>query len=155
MKRRADPEFQHQCSLFKWARMPAVVRQYPALRLLEAPMNRAAGARKRPPATERAKAARASKIRKSAQGKECLVRLPGICNHDPETTVAAHIRIAGTCGMGLKPSDLLTVRACHACHDEIDGRTQLLPADEVRLYVHEAHCRTLVEYEKEGLITQA
>lgn len=121
----------------------------------KAPMNRAAGARKRPPATERAKAARASKIRKSAQGKECLVRLPGICNHDPETTVAAHIRIAGTCGMSIKPSDLLTVRACHACHDEIDRRTQNLPADEVRLYVHEAHCRTLVEYEKEGLITQA
>lgn len=116
---------------------------------------RVGSTRTKPPATKRAKAAAASKIRKSAKGKECLVRLPGICSHNPETTVAAHIRIAGTCGMGIKPSDLLTVRACLSCHDEIDRRTQLLAADEVRLYVHEAHCRTLVEYEKEGLITQA
>lgn len=117
----------------------------------KAPM-KSSTTRTKPPATKRARAAAASKIRKSAKGQACLVRLPGVCNHDPATTVAAHIRIAGTCGMGIKPSDLLTVRACHACHDEIDRRTQILPADDVRLYVHEAHCRTLVEYEREGLI---
>lgn len=54
MKRRADPEFQHQCSLFKWARLPAVVRQYPALRLLEASMN---GVRLTPAQAGKAKAA--------------------------------------------------------------------------------------------------
>ncbi|MFP1683362.1 DUF1364 domain-containing protein [Alloalcanivorax sp. C16-1] len=97
---------------------------------------------------------RASKIRSSAKGQPCQVRLPGICNHDPATVVAAHLRIAGTCGVGLKPSDLLTVRACDACHAVIDGRARApdLPVDKLTLYVHEAHCRTLVEYEKEGLI---
>lgn len=96
-----------------------------------------------------------SKIRKSARGKPCMARLPGICNFNPETTVAAHIRIADTCGVGIKPSDILTVRACSACHDEIDRRTRILPMDELKLYVHEAHCRTLIEYEKEGLLKQA
>ncbi len=93
-----------------------------------------------------------SKIRKSANGKDCLVRLPGICNHNPETTVAAHIRIAGLCGVGIKPSDLLTVRACSACHDEMDGRTRQMTNDLKTLYIAEAHCRTLVEYEREGLV---
>lgn len=110
--------------------------------------------RTKPVTTKRAREAAASKIRKSARGKDCMVRLPGICNFNPETTVAAHIRIAGTCGMGMKPSDLLTVRACSSCHDEIDRRTWRMQPDEVRLYVHEAHCRTLVEYEREGLVQQ-
>ncbi|MGB2336254.1 MAG: nuclease domain-containing protein [Alcanivorax sp.] len=112
------------------------------------------GARKRPPATKKAKAARASKIRQSAKGKGCELRLPGVCSHNPETVIAAHLRIAGTCGTGIKPSDLLTVRACDACHAVIDGRAKAphLSTAELTLYVHEAHCRTLVEYEKEGLI---
>lgn len=94
-----------------------------------------------------------SKIRKSANGKECLVRLPDICNFNPETTVAAHIRIAGLAGIGMKPSDLLTVRACSNCHDAIDGRSKSgIGSWEMTEYVHEAHCRTLVEYEREGLI---
>lgn len=95
-----------------------------------------------------------SKIRKSARGKQCLVRIPGVCNFTPETVIAAHIRIAGTCGIGMKPSDLLTVRACSACHDVIDGRVQKKGLDkrEVNTYVLEALCRTLVEYEKEGLV---
>lgn len=95
-----------------------------------------------------------SKIRKSARGKQCLVRIPGVCNFTPETVIAAHIRIAGTCGVGMKPSDLLTVRACSACHDVIDGRVRPkgLKKEDLILYVHEAHCRTLIEYEREGLI---
>ena len=95
-----------------------------------------------------------SKIRKSARGKQCLVRIPGVCNFTPETVIAAHIRIAGTCGIGMKPSDLLTVRACSACHDVIDGRVQKKGLDkrEFNTYVLEALCRTLVEYEKEGLV---
>jgi len=97
---------------------------------------------------------RTTKIRASAQGQQCQLRLPGVCNHDPATVVACHLRIAGTCGVGLKPSDLLTVRACAACHDILDGRSKAphITPEELTLYVHEAHCRTLVEYEREGLI---
>lgn len=91
-----------------------------------------------------------SKIRKSAANKECLARLPGVCNFNPETTVAAHVRIAGLCGVGQKPNDVLTIRACSACHDCIDGRTKPIP--ELDRYVLEALARTLVAYVKEGLI---
>lgn len=96
-----------------------------------------------------------SKIRKSANGKNCLVRIPGVCNFNDATTVAAHLRIAGAAGIGIKPSDLLTVRACSACHDVIDNRVRPkgLKKEDLTLYVHEAHCRTLVEYEREGLVT--
>lgn len=95
-----------------------------------------------------------SKIRKSARGKICQVRIPGVCNFTPETVIAAHIRIAGTCGVGVKPSDLLTIRACSNCHDVIDGRVGKKGLDkrEMNTYILEALCRTLVEYEKEGLV---
>lgn len=95
-----------------------------------------------------------SKIRESARGQDCLVRLPGVCSFNRETVIAAHIRISGLCGIGIKPSDLLTVRACSNCHDVMDGRAKAaFPAEQLKIYVHEAHCRTLVEYEKEGLVT--
>ena len=63
-------------------------------------------------------------LRKLARGKSCMVRLPGICNHDPATTVLAHYRLGGTCGAGMKPSDWQGAWACSACHDAVDGRTE-------------------------------
>lgn len=38
-KRKAQPEFEHQCCLFTWARNPAVLRKYPALALLSSSLN--------------------------------------------------------------------------------------------------------------------
>ena len=38
-KPRVDREFQEQSALFKWARLPAVQRLYPALRLLSCSLN--------------------------------------------------------------------------------------------------------------------
>lgn len=67
-----------------------------------------------------------SKLTKLARGRECQVRLP-CCNHNPETTVLAHFRLAGICGIGMKPHDILGAWACSACHDEIDRRTRLFP----------------------------
>ena len=63
-------------------------------------------------------------LRNLARGQECQVRLPGICNRNPETTVLAHFRMPGTCGMGMKPPDEQAAWACSACHDAIDGRTK-------------------------------
>ncbi len=54
---------------------------------------------------------------------------PGYCNGNPETTVLAHIRIAGLCGTGIKPPDLIAAIACSSCHDEIDRRTRLVDAE--------------------------
>ena len=44
-----------------------------------------------------------SKITQSAHGEPCQIRLAGYCNHNPETTVLAHYRLADYCGMGIKP----------------------------------------------------
>ena len=64
-------------------------------------------------------------IRDAARGQECTVRLPGVCNFDPETTVLAHIPAqAGISGVGIKPVDLSGAFMCSACHDVIDGRGQ-------------------------------
>lgn len=61
------------------------------------------------------------RIRDSARGKDCAVRIPGICNFDPSTTVLAHIP-CGQKGMGMKGFDTVAVYACSRCHDVIDGR---------------------------------
>lgn len=106
-----------------------------------------------------------SDLRKAAKGRDCLVRLPGICNHNPETTVLAHIRRGGIAGTGYKGAgDLVAVLACSACHDAIDGRSGE-PAFVKTLggygqgimdsYILDALCRTLDLWTKEGLISVA
>jgi hypothetical protein len=65
---------------------------------------------------------RQTKLTKAARGRDCQVRVPDVCNHNPETTVLAHYRLAGTCGMGSKPNDFQGAWACSACHDYVDGR---------------------------------
>ena len=89
--------------------------------------------------------------RKEARGKPCMVRIPGVCNGDPETTILAHYRLAGYCGTGMKPIDALGAWACSACHDEVDRRTRHL-ADPViaRLAHAEGVLRTIAEIAKES-----
>lgn len=86
---------------------------------------------------------RQTKITKAARGRDCTVRLPG-CPNDTETTVLAHYRLAGTCGMGIKPNNLQAAHCCAWCHDRIDGRAKYdMPRDELRLYHAEGVFRTL------------
>lgn len=61
------------------------------------------------------------KLRASARGQDCTLRLPGVCNGNPETTVLAHLP-CGKKGMGMKSPDNMACFACSACHDAIDGR---------------------------------
>lgn len=93
-----------------------------------------------------------NKLRKAAAGRECQVRIPGICNHNNETSVLIHIRIAGLCGTGIKPPDILTAIACSSCHDEIDRRTRVTDAEYARMCALEGMARTQVLFLKEGLI---
>lgn len=67
------------------------------------------------------------KLRDSARGQSCTLRLPGVCNFDPETTVLAHLP-CGQKGMGMKGPDMIAVFACSACHDRLDARTSAAPA---------------------------
>jgi hypothetical protein len=83
------------------------------------------------------------KFTKAARGRDCLVRLPG-CPNNTETTVLAHYRLAGTCGVGMKPNNLQGAWACSYCHDAVDGRIQIsLDHSELRLYHAEGVMRTI------------
>ena len=92
-----------------------------------------------------------SKLTKLARGRECQVRLP-CCNHNPETTVLAHFRLAGICGIGMKPHDILGAWACSAFHDEIDRRTRIFENESVRLAHAEGVIRTIDILIKERVI---
>ena len=93
-------------------------------------------------------------LRKAARGRKCTVRIPGYCNGNPETSVLAHYRLAGTCGTGYKPDDTQAAIACNGYHDVIDGRTKTtdFTYDELRLMHAEGVMRTLEIWRKEGLI---
>lgn len=91
-----------------------------------------------------------SRITQAARGQPCLVRLPG-CDGGGETTVAAHYRLAGLCGVGMKPIDLVAAWCCHSCHDVIDGRKPA-PSGYSRELIRLAHAegvmRTIAELQK-------
>ena len=92
-------------------------------------------------------------LRKQAKDRLCMVRLPGICNHDKSTTVLAHVRLFGVSGMGMKSPDLIGAWACSSCHDTIDRRANTdLDRDFVRLAHLEGMARTINELAKEGLL---
>lgn len=82
-------------------------------------------------------------LRKLARGQPCLVRIPG-CNGGGETTVLAHYRLAGTCGVGMKPDDSQAAFACSHCHDVCDGRKPMqgYTRTEIRLAFAEGVLRT-------------
>jgi len=92
------------------------------------------------------------KLTAIAKGRPCMVRLPG-CDGGGETTVFAHYRLSGTCGVGMKPPDTNGAFACGHCHDLCDGRIRL-NADMDRAYVRLAHAegvlRTLAWLASEG-----
>jgi len=93
------------------------------------------------------------KLRKEAKGRGCMVRIPEVCNHNSETVVLAHYRLAGVSGIGMKSPDVLGAWACSACHDAIDRRAHLdLDRDYVRLLHLEGMARTLAQLNREGLI---
>ena len=92
-------------------------------------------------------------LRKQAKGRGCTVRLPGVCNHNSETVVLAHIRMPSISGMGLKADDLLGAWACSACHDAIDRRAHTdLDRDYVRLAHLEGMVRTIAQLRAEDIV---
>jgi Protein of unknown function (DUF1364) len=87
---------------------------------------------------------------KLARGMDCQIRL-SCCNFNPETTVLAHFRMSGLCGMGMKPHSLLGAWACDACHSAVDGRSGIdRDYASVRLAHAEGVLRTLNELIKRG-----
>jgi len=92
-----------------------------------------------------------SKLRKSAKGMPCQVRIPGVCNFNPETTILAHI---GGAGMGMKSNDIHGSFCCSSCHDEIDAKTHksYFTKDQLKLMHYDGMKRTQEIWIKEEMI---
>jgi hypothetical protein len=91
-----------------------------------------------------------SKLRDAARDQDCMVRIPGICNFNRETTVLAHYRLSGTCGTSLKPIDLIGSWACSDCHTIIDGGKSSYTREQLDLMHLEGMCRTIAALHKQG-----
>jgi hypothetical protein len=92
-------------------------------------------------------------LREAARGKPCLVRVPGYCNFNPETTVLAHYRMIGVSGIGMKSPDLFGAWCCSDCHDIVDFRKRThFTRDETKLLLLEGVLRTQGELMKLGML---
>ena len=60
-------------------------------------------------------------ITRLAKGRDCQIRLPGICNWNSETVVACHFRMMGLSGIGYIPDALFIAFGCSACHAHVDS----------------------------------
>jgi len=89
-------------------------------------------------------------LRNEARGRECQVRIPGVCNFDSDTTVLAHL---GGAGMGRKSDDMHAAVCCSSCHDIVDGRKSCLYSnDEVELMFLQGVIRTQQLWISEGFM---
>jgi len=95
-----------------------------------------------------------SALTKLAKGQPCLVRLPAVCNGNPETTVAAHYRsVSLGAGVGIKPHDLFAAHACSACHAAVDGRSKTaFTREQLRLAHAEGVLRSIDKLIKLGAV---
>ena len=95
-----------------------------------------------------------SKITESARGMECQIRIPGICNGNPESVVWCHANgSASGKGIGAKSHDALGAYGCQACHDVYDRRAGVrMSRLEVENAFYEGHQRSLLLLFAKGLV---
>lgn len=90
---------------------------------------------------------RSNKLRQSARGQDCLVRLPGVCTFSPEKTIWSHYRgSAGGKGLSLKSNDLAGAYCCTDCDAIYDGqrkRPEGMTKNDVDLAWLQGHIRSL------------
>ena len=82
---------------------------------------------------------------KMARGQQCLLNVPGVCNHNPETTVSCHsnLLIHGK-GMSQKAHDAYTAYGCSSCHVWLDqGKAS---AEEKESVFMSGHARQKVNW---------
>jgi len=91
---------------------------------------------------------KSQRLRDSARGQQCLVRLPG-CSYNPETVVLAHLNGGG---MGAKKSDFQGAFACHQCHLILDGGKTELSKDAIELAHRQGVERTQQYWLENGFI---
>lgn len=83
-----------------------------------------------------------SRLTEYAEGKPCMIRVPGFCSWDPATVVACHVPLMGYHGTSLKMHDFFCAFGCSICHDIVDRRihqNQLDPS-----YVRALHLEGMI-----------
>ena len=95
------------------------------------------------------------RIRDSARGEDCTVRIIGACANDPAHTIWSHapLQAAGK-GRGLKSVCIAGAYACTACDAVVDGQRPLPPGathESVMLDWFMGHMRSLVILKRKGL----
>lgn len=94
-------------------------------------------------------------ITKLAKGRDCLIRVPGRCNRNPETTVFCHVRLPDLSGLGIKALDLFGAFECSDCHAIVDGQRGSwveFPQDRRDLLLLDGTIRTQLILLNEGVI---
>jgi hypothetical protein len=98
---------------------------------------------------------RSAKLRQSAKGEDCTVRIPG-CPSDPAMTIWSHYRgSAGGKGGAIKSTDIAGAYACTYCDAVYDGqrpRPDGMTKEAVDLAWHDGHIRSLVRLGQKGLL---
>lgn len=107
------------------------------------------------PVPPRIEGRRDQRIRDSARGEECEIRLPG-CSGGGESTVWCHLpeAVAGR-GLGLKGIDLLGAYGCFHCHNVVDRRAPRpanLTEHDVALMFYRAMARSIVKLARKGVV---
>lgn len=96
-----------------------------------------------------------SKLRESALGEECLVRIPTVCKFQPEYTILSHYPgMAGGRGRSIKSVDLASAYCCTACDAVIDRQAKPpagMTYQDCLVAWMEGHMRTLVRFIEKGL----
>lgn len=88
-------------------------------------------------------------LRKTAKDQDCTLRIPGVCNFDPETTVLAHINCLDK-GVGYKSPDFWGVFACSSCHAALDGHK--IPLESRSSYILSALYETWRHWVRSGAV---
>ena len=95
---------------------------------------------------------RSKKIRDSARGEECTLKIPGACNYSPETTVLCHFTLHNG-GSAKLNGDLSAGYGCSSCHDVLDGRKvyDWMSGDK-EFYMRRSMVRTLDRLVDKGIV---
>ena len=100
---------------------------------------------------QKVKAIRSDKLRKSAQGQDCILQT-AVCCHDSSTVVLCHAPHSESKGMGHKGDDSHAIWACHACHDWLDGRAHDVPRHVREAAFDAAYPRQVAEWLRQGVL---
>jgi hypothetical protein len=100
-----------------------------------------------------------AKIRESARGEPCTVRLPGVCLFEPQYSIWSHARWGAQLGdagrgMATKALDVCGAYACTACDAAYDGQARAphLTRDEIDLAWCMGHLRSLGRLVQKGIL---